>query len=164
MVTTARAPPELRAYRSPDDIEATFGVFQAAIRQTAAAVYGPDQVEAWAGPASPDLSSWDARRRRASTLVAVVDDQVVGFTDLLPDGLVDMLFVHPRAGGRGVARALLTAVKVEARTRRDHRAADPGQSERSTRVRTSRVHARRRSPGQHGRGVVVPNAEMRCLL
>src|SRR3954452_24801180 len=114
VMTTARVPPELRAYRSPEDVETTFGVFQAAIRQTAAAVYRPDQVEAWAGPARADLSGWDVRRQRASTVVAVVDGTVVGFTDLLPDGLVDMLFVHPGAGGRGVARALLTAVELEA--------------------------------------------------
>lgn len=50
MVITTRLGPELRAYRSPDDSEATFGVFQAAIRQTAAESYGPDRMEAWAGP------------------------------------------------------------------------------------------------------------------
>ena len=32
----------IRAYRSPDDAEATFAVFQAAVRETAAAVYRPD--------------------------------------------------------------------------------------------------------------------------
>ena len=95
-VNTARLRPELRGYRSPDDVEATFGIFQAAVRQTAAAVYRPDQVEAWAGPTRTDLSGWDARRRQASTLVAVVDDTVVGFTDLLPDGLVDMCSFTPK--------------------------------------------------------------------
>ena len=93
-------------------------------------------MEAGAGPNPPggppraDLSSWDARRRPASTLVAVADDTVVGFTDLLPDGLVDMLFVHPRTGGGRIARALR-------------------ESERSTHVRASRVHSPHRSPGQH---------------
>jgi len=157
-------PPELRAYRSPDDVEATFGVFQAAVRQTAAAVYGPDQVEAWAGPASPDLSSWDARRRRASTLVAVVDEQVVGFTDLLPDGLVDMLFVHPRAGGHGVARALLTAVKVEARARdMTELRTLASRSAQPVFERLGFVLVADR-PDNSVRGVIVPNAEMRCLL
>lgn len=48
-------------------------------------------MDAWAGPTRTDLSSWDVRRRQASTLVAELDDTVVGFTDLLPDGLVDAL-------------------------------------------------------------------------
>jgi len=110
VVITTRLRPELRAYRSPDDSEATFGVFQAAIRQTAVSSTGPTGWKPGPAPIPPgppraDLSSRDARRRPASTLVAVVDDTVVGFTDLLPDGLVDMLFVHPRTGGARITRA-----------------------------------------------------------
>lgn len=155
---------DIRAYRGPDDAAATFDVFQAAIRQTASSVYGPDQVEAWAGPARTDLSDWDRRRREASTLVAEVDDTVVGFTDLLPDGLVDMLFVHPRSGGRGVARALLTAVMRDARAR--------GLTELRTLASRSAQPAFERlgftvvvqRPDNTVRGVVVPNAEMRRRL
>jgi putative acetyltransferase len=127
-------------------------------------VYGPDQVDAWAGPARTDLSGWDVRRRRASTLVAELGDTVVGFADLLPDGLVDMLFVHPRAGGRGVARALLTAIKLEARARGitdlrtfASRSAQPA----FERLGFALVAHR---PDNTVRGVVVPNAEMHCLL
>ena len=45
-------------------------------------------------------------------ITAVTEDGegVGGFADLVGDGLVDMLFVHPRAGGQGVARALITAI------------------------------------------------------
>jgi len=163
-VNTARLRPELRGYRSPDDVEATSGTFQSAIRQTAAAVYRPDQVEAWAGPTRTDLSGGDARRQQASTLVAVVDGIVVGFTDLLPDGLVDMLFVHPRAGGRGIARALLTAIKLEARTRGitelrtlASRSAQPAFEHLGFTLVAHR-------PDNIVRGVVVPNAELCCLV
>ncbi|MGW2162024.1 GNAT family N-acetyltransferase [Nonomuraea sp. NPDC001699] len=155
---------DIRAYRGPDDATATFDVFQAAIRQTASLVYGPRQVDAWAGPARTDLSDWDRRRQEASTLVAEVDDTVVGFTDLLPDGLVDMLFVHPRSGGRGVARALLTAIMREARAR--------GLTELRTLASRSAQPAFERlgftvvahRPDNTVRGVVVPNVEMRRCL
>ena len=164
VVPTARLRPEIRAYRSPEDVEATFGVFQAAIRQTASAVYRPDQVDAWAGPTPTDLSDWDVRRRRASTLVAAVDDTVVGFTDLLPDGLVDMLFVHPRAGGRGIARALLTAITLDARTRGiTELRTFASRSAQPTFERLGFTLVAHR-PDNTLRGVVVPNAEMRCLL
>ena len=165
-MTAERLQPEIRPYRSPEDAAATFAVFQAAIRQTAAAVYEPDQIDAWAGPsrARSDLSGWDGRRRDAWTLVAEADGTVVGFTDLLPDGLVDMLYVDPGAGRRGVARALLTEIKIEARSR--------GISELRTlasriaqpvfeRLGFSVVADR---PDNTVRGVVVPNAEMRCLM
>jgi putative acetyltransferase len=164
MVTIARPRPEVRAYRSPDDVEVTFGVFQAAIRQTAAAVYGPNEVEAWAGPTRTDLGGWDVGRRRASTLVAEVDDTVVGFTDLLPDGLVDMLFVHPAAGGRGIARALLTVIKLEARARGiTELRTFASRSAQPTFERLGFTLVAHR-PDNTIRGVVVPNAEMRCLL
>lgn len=163
-MTTTRPRPTIRPYQSPQDTEATFGVFQSAIRETASAVYSPAQVEAWAGPARTDLTGWDARRKAAFTLVAEVDDTVVGFADLLPDGLVDMLFVHPRAGGQGVARALITAVTEEARAR--------GVPELRTFASLSAqpVFARlgftlvADRPENTVGGVVVPNAEMHCVL
>lgn len=163
MVTTDRLHPGIRRYTSPGDVSTTFEVYQAAIRETAAHFYGPEQVEAWAGPRDSDLSDWDARRRNAFTLIAEVDDSVVGFTDLLPDGLVDMLFVHPRAGGRGVARALLTAIQREARARGipelrtfASRSAQPVFERLGFTITAERSH-------NTVRGVVVPNAEMRCF-
>jgi putative acetyltransferase len=164
VVTFDRLQPEIRPYRSPDDAIATFDLFQAAIRQTAAAVYGPDQIDAWAGPPTTDLNGWDGRRRQASTLVAEVDGTVVGFTDLLADGLVDMLYVDPRAGRRGIARALLTEIKLEARSREiselrtmASRSAQPV----FLRLGFTLVADR---PDNVVRGVVVPNAEMHCPI
>lgn len=153
--------PILRPYRGPDDAAATLAAFRTAVRVTAAEVYTPEQVAAWLGPDDADPAAWDARRRAAWTVVADIDGAVVGFTDLLPDGLVDMLFVHPDAGGRGVARALLTAVEDEARARG------------TTGLRT--YASRRARPvferlgwvvtvdrqDNTARGVVVPNYEMR---
>ncbi|WP_159621072.1 GNAT family N-acetyltransferase [Ruania rhizosphaerae] len=164
MSIAAPTPCDIRAYRGPDDATATFDVFQAAIRQTAASVYAPDQVEAWAGPARTDLTTWDMRRRKAATLVAEVEGVVVGFADLTPDGLVDMVFVHPRAGGRGIARALLTAVMHDARAW--------GLTELRTFASRSAQPAFERlgfvvvadRPDNMVRGVAVPNAEMRRYL
>ncbi|UFU06918.1 GNAT family N-acetyltransferase [Ruania halotolerans] len=164
MSIEARTPCDIRTYRSPDDATATFDVFQTAIRQTAASVYEPDQVEAWAGPARTDLSNWDTRRREAATLVAEVEGAVVGFADLTSDGLVDMVFVHPRVGGKGIARALLTAVIRAARAR--------GLTELRTFASRSAQPAFERlgfvvvadRPDNMVRGVAVPNAEMRRNL
>lgn len=99
---------ELRAY-AVDDAEATLGVFLRAVRETARAHYSPDQVEAWAADHG-DLSSWSAARAAAHTYVAVVGDRVVGFTDVDDSGHIDMLFVDPDFGRRGIASALLAHV------------------------------------------------------
>jgi putative acetyltransferase len=58
---------------------------------------------------------WHERRAAAHTFVAVLDSRVVGFSDVTDDGLLDMLFVHSDAAGRGVARALVEAVVAKAR-------------------------------------------------
>ncbi|WP_427892838.1 GNAT family N-acetyltransferase [Kribbella sp. GL6] len=104
----------VRSYR-PEDAEPTWESYFHAVRDTASKDYSPEQVAAWA-PEQVDLEEWDARRAAAHTFVALINDQVVGFGDVTGDGLLDMLFVHSSATGRGVARALVSAVVAKARS------------------------------------------------
>lgn len=153
---------ELRRYR-PDDAAATWRVFYDAVHRTAAADYSPEQIAAWA-PDDADLDAWRARRAASWTIVAVVDGRVAGFSDLTDDAVLDMLFVHPDAARRGVARALVDAVVAEARHRgvarltvRASRTARPA-FERFGFV----VDAER--PDNEVRGIVVPNFAMHLDL
>lgn len=98
-----------------EDAAATWRVFSAAVHGTARRDYTQEQVAAWAPP-DVDVASWHERRAEATTFVACNEHGVVGFADFTSDGVVDMLFVHPDAGGRGVARALVDRVVSEART------------------------------------------------
>jgi putative acetyltransferase len=98
----------IRPY-TPADSAATWQVFYDAIHGTASRDYTLPQVQAWA-PERTNLDGWHQVRSAAHTLVACLDETVVGFSDVTDDGEVDMLFVHPDAGGRGVARVLLTQV------------------------------------------------------
>ncbi|TPW76657.1 GNAT family N-acetyltransferase [Schumannella soli] len=95
----------------------TLAVFLAAITCTASADYTPEQIAAWAAPEQRSVIDWDAARRRSDTIVAIVGGSVVGFTDVDDSGYIDMLFVHPDHGGRGVASALLAEVADRARAR-----------------------------------------------
>jgi putative acetyltransferase len=99
---------ELRAYRD-EDSGTTRAVFERAVRVTAAGDYSAEQVEAWAPSdfSAPDLAAWDAERASARTVVAAEGDQVLGFSDLVDGRLLDMLYVDPAAGRRGIATALL---------------------------------------------------------
>jgi putative acetyltransferase len=99
---------ELREY-TDDDAAATLGLFQRAIRETASRDYTPEQIAVWA-PEDVDAERWASRRAGAGTIVAVVDGDVAGFTDLGEDGYIDMMFVDPRYARRGVATALLERV------------------------------------------------------
>ena len=91
-------------------------IFLRAVRETGGAHYSPAQIEAWAAGFG-DLDSWAAARGAADTQLAVIDGQVVGFTDLDDHGYVDMLFVDPDYGRQGIASALLASVIAVARQR-----------------------------------------------
>ncbi|TQK20582.1 GNAT family acetyltransferase [Microbacterium sp. SLBN-154] len=104
----------IRPYRR-GDAAATLAVFLDAVTVTAAADYSPEQIAAWARPEDRSVAEWDARRRSRNTYVALVDDEVAGFSDVSAAGYVDMMFVASRHAGGGVATALLAALEEEAR-------------------------------------------------
>src|SRR3954447_21182727 len=106
---------ELRAYVAAD-AEATLAIFLRAVRETARAHYSPEQAAAWAAD-SGDLDSWAAARGAAHTQLAIIDGQVAGFTDLDDCGYIDMLFVDPDFGRRGIASGLLESMVALARQR-----------------------------------------------
>lgn len=152
----------IRHYR-PSDASATARTFQAAIKTTAARHYSPAQIEAWGG-GDIDLDLWNQRREASWTIVAELDGVVMGFSDLTPDGELDMLFVHPDAGGRGIAHQLVSAVLDEGRQR--------GLRSISTRAsRTARPTfealgfvVNTENPHNMIRGVTVPNFDMHLDL
>lgn len=100
----------VRVYQSTD-LEAVIAIFLGAIREIASKDYDAAQIEAWA---QVDRDAWAKRRLSRPTWVALIGDAVVGFTDLEPDGHLDMMFVHPAHQGVGVASALVETVEAAA--------------------------------------------------
>ena len=101
----------IRPYR-PDDLDAVIAIFLGAIRQVASRDYTPAQIDAWA---QADRGVWAVRRLSRPTWVAAIGGAAAGFTDLEPDGHLDMMFVHPAHQRIGVASALLATVEAAAR-------------------------------------------------
>lgn len=90
------------------DSPAVRRVIDRAIRQSAADVYPPEAVHAWADGGSEEkvgrmITTTDA-------FVATVDGAVVGWANLDAEE-VGQLYVDPDVGGRGVARRLYEAVE-----------------------------------------------------
>jgi putative acetyltransferase len=110
-----RAPSGCEVRRAAvSDTHAVHVVRQRAIRESAAGLYDPDALEAWASGGSED----ELRRKIATTaaFVAVVDEHAIGWASL--DGAeVDQLYVDPGHGGIGVARCLYEAIEDLARAR-----------------------------------------------
>lgn len=96
------------------DAASVVDVFRSSVRGVPAHDYNQSQVRAWA-PDIIDEESFGQRCESKATWVAKVEDRIAGFSDLEPDGHVDMLYVHPDFQRRGIARALLQHVEAAAR-------------------------------------------------
>ncbi len=101
------------------DATALAAIAIGAINITAAAVYESEQIANWASSFSPEV----LERVISTTAVFVVIESrtIAGFSNLLVvgegRGEVDLLYVDPGCGGRGVAALAVEAVETEARAR-----------------------------------------------
>lgn len=92
------------------DAEPLAELFAASVRALAHGDYTDAQIRAWAS-AIADVDRFALRAREKMTWVAVRESRIAGFSDLEPDGHIDMLYVHPEHARRGVARALLAHIE-----------------------------------------------------
>lgn len=97
---------EIRPY-AETDAAATLSVFLAAVAETASVHYSAEQIAAWARPDERDVNQWNSARKSLNTYVATIEAEVAGFSDVGDGGYIDMMFVAPKFGRRGVASALL---------------------------------------------------------
>jgi len=89
---------------------ATPATFLAAVIVTASADYSTAQITAWSAPQERDQDEWHRRRMNLETIVATVDRNAAGFSDVSAIGYSGMVFVLPQFGRRGVAGALLSEI------------------------------------------------------
>jgi putative acetyltransferase len=106
----------IRTYR-PADAAQIAALFVNTVRTVNLRDYSQSQVEAWA-PHDPGAAGrWAATLGdgRRVAYVAVAGEDVLGFTDVEPDGHLDRLFVHHLHQRRGIATALHEAAEAAAR-------------------------------------------------
>lgn len=103
----------IRPYGNADAAD-TLAIFLAAVMETAAVDYSPEQILAWARPEGRDLNAWHLATQQRNSYVAIVDGTPAGFSDVDSEGYIDMMFVAPRFNRQGVARQLLARVEAHA--------------------------------------------------
>jgi putative acetyltransferase len=103
----------IRPYQQ-QDATALMLVFDSAVRDIASQDYNPPQIAAWIGRTS-DAAAFSARREAKPSFIAEIGGVIAGFSDLEPDGHIDMLFVAPAFARRGVGRSLLRHIEAKAR-------------------------------------------------
>ncbi|AOS44573.1 putative N-acetyltransferase YafP [Lacunisphaera limnophila] len=105
----------LRSHQ-PADVPQLARLFHDAVHQTAGAHYTLEQRAAWSPP-SPDLTRWRERLARQQVLLAESAGVLAGFCSWTVEGYLDLLFVDPAHGRRGVATTLYQAAE---KSLRDH--------------------------------------------
>ena len=99
---------KIRKYNESDARD-LWAIFYHTIRNVNSRDYTQAQVEAWApDDFSPEL--WQQKMNAISPFVAEIDGEIVGYTDLQEDGLIDHFFCHHEHKGKGVGRHLMEHV------------------------------------------------------
>lgn len=95
---------ELRKYKT-EDCEALAKLFYDTIHTVNAVDYSLEKLNAWAD-GNVDISAWDKRFLQSNTIIAIIDNFIVGFGNMDLNGYLDMLYVHKDFQGQGIARAI----------------------------------------------------------
>ncbi|MDP9567008.1 UNVERIFIED_ORG: GNAT superfamily N-acetyltransferase [Kosakonia oryzae] len=101
----------------PEEAETLWHIRNAAIQQGCKAVYSPEVIEAWTPQAMPD--NYRVVIEENPFYVAITPENIPvasGYLDLRT-GSVEAIFTLPQWSGRGLASAIITALKQEARRR-----------------------------------------------
>ena len=100
---------KIRDY-NPSDCAALAQLFYDTVHTINARDYTAAQLEVWA-TGSIDLAAWNRSFLEHLTLVAEMDDIIVGFADIDHQGHLDRLYVHKNYQGNGIATALVKALE-----------------------------------------------------
>ena len=106
----------IRSFRDEDSPH-LHQLFFNTIRQINRRDYTEAQVIAWASD-EIDATYWLPRMQGLQPYVAEIEEQIVGYTDLQDDGLIDHFFCHSDYQGKGVGRAMMQHVFAEAHKRK----------------------------------------------
>ncbi|RXJ71855.1 GNAT family N-acetyltransferase [Veronia nyctiphanis] len=99
---------QIRPYRQGEEIKIR-EVFFHSVRNVCIQHYSQQQVEAWA------VESYDADKLMAmckhnQPFVAIIENEIVGYSDLQDDGLIDQFFCHWQVQRQGVGQALMNHI------------------------------------------------------
>lgn len=91
----------------PGDHIAIAEIFPRAVHEIGSSIYSEAQCEAWSGK-EPNPDHWEHRCERKRPYVFVMNNKVVGFCELDPDGHIDCTYVHPDHKRKGIASQLVS--------------------------------------------------------
>ena len=94
----------IREYK-PADCEQLAELFYNTVHSINAKDYAEEQLNVWA-TGRVDLREWNLSFLKHKTIVAIENDEIVGFGDIDDSGYLDRLYVHKDYQRKGVASAI----------------------------------------------------------
>ncbi len=102
----------IRKYKS-NDCEEIVKLFYYTVHTINAKDYTKEQLNVWA-TGKVDTDAWDKSFLEHFTIVAVENDEIIGFGDIDDSGYVDRLYVHKDHQGKKVATKVLKELENHA--------------------------------------------------
>ena len=103
---------KLRKYE-PNDCSELAELFYNTVHIINATDYSKTQLNAWA-IGTINMSDWDKSFSVHNTVVAEIEDIIVGFGDMDDSGYLDRLYVHSNYQRKGIATAILNELEQQA--------------------------------------------------
>lgn len=95
---------KIRKYQS-SDCKALADLFYHTVHTVNAKDYTKEQLQVWA-TGQVDLENWDRSLQEHFSVVAVENENILGFGDIDKTGYLDRLYVHKDYQGKGIATAI----------------------------------------------------------
>ena len=106
----------LRQYQ-PSDCKILANLFYHTVHTVNTKDYSDEQINAWAD-GNIDLKMWNGSLLSHYTVIAEIDDIIVGFGDIDKTGYLDRLFVHHDYQSQGIATALCDELEKSVNTKK----------------------------------------------
>lgn len=100
----------VRQYQPGEELQ-LWELFYRTIHRVNIQDYSALQVNAWA-PEQVDMADWIKKTQERSPFVCLKDQQIVGYSDLQPNGYIDHFFCHHDYQGKGVGSALMKHINT----------------------------------------------------
>lgn len=99
----------IRKYNENDNNE-IYKLFYDTVHSVNIKDYNLEQVNVWAKE-NINIQKWCEKFKNSYTLIAEENENIVGFSNIDPDGYFDMLYVHKNFQDKEVAKTLLNNIE-----------------------------------------------------
>lgn len=107
---------KLREYKT-SDCERMAELFYQTVHSVNAKDYTKEQLNAWA-TGKVDLQEWNNSFLKHKTIIALENEEIVGFGDIDESGYLDRLYIHKNYQGKRIASAICDELEYSVKGKR----------------------------------------------